>query len=84
MSLLKFFKPGMGVYLSCTQACMAEQFLDSIELGAMIEQVRGISMAQYVRALSAGHRFARQGGIYNPVNQSRIGILSGIGNNKEP
>jgi len=40
----------MCVYLGCAKTAMAEEFLDAADVGAGIEQVRGETVADRVRA----------------------------------
>ena len=50
IALLEFLKTAVGVHLRGGQTGVSEQLLDGIEVGTMVEQMRGETVPQHVWA----------------------------------
>ena len=78
---LEFFQRVVRVNLGRGKAAVAQQVFDGIQIGSLVEQMRGKRVAQHVRAAFAGLRLG-QVFAHNPLDQHGVGGLARVGHDE--
>ena len=79
VGLFEFFNGVMRVNLRSRQIGMAQKLLDGIQIGSPIEQMRGVSVSQYVGALLGKCGDRREILFYRALNKDSVGRFKSVG-----
>ena len=66
----------MGIYLGSGQTAVAKDLLDGVEVGAVVEHLRGESVAQHVRTPLVDGRHHIQIFPHYSINSFRVDFVS--------